>query len=88
MTWEIDYSETATKFLTKLDKQNAKRIVDFMSTRVSTLKDPRTLAKPLKGNLSSLWRYRVGDYRIICDIQDEQIMVSVLTIGHRKSIYN
>jgi mRNA interferase RelE/StbE len=54
---------------------------------VAVLDDPRVLAKPLKGDLASFWRFRVGHYRIICDIQDDKLVILVITIGHRKDVY-
>ncbi|MBS7825527.1 type II toxin-antitoxin system RelE/ParE family toxin [Wohlfahrtiimonas chitiniclastica] len=73
MAWTINYSDTALKSLKKMDKQNAKRIFDTLEGRIALLDDPRVLGKPLKGNLGELWRYRIGDYRVLCDIQDDQL---------------
>lgn len=58
-----------------MDKQNAKRIFDTLEGRIALLDDPRVLGKPLKGNLGELWRYRIGDYRVLCDIQDDQLII-------------
>ena len=67
---------------------DAKRITDFLRTRVATLDDPRSLGEALKGSrLGDFWKYRVGDYRIICDIQDGKLIVLVVEIGHRSSVY-
>ena len=88
MAWTIDYSERALKSLQKMDKQNAKRIMDFLDNRVAIHKDPRALGKPLKGELGTFWRYRVGDYRVLCDIQDNKLVILAALIGHRKDIYN
>lgn len=81
------YSEDAAKQLKKIDKPIQKRIVKFME-EVRNLDDPRTRGKGLSSNLAHLWRYRVGDYRIICDIQDDKIIISVLRIAHRKEVYD
>ena len=83
----LEYTEEAAKELKKLDKPIQKRIVKYMD-EVINLSDPRTRGKGLSSNLAHLWRYRVGDYRIICDIQDEKIIITVLRIAHRKEAYN
>lgn len=82
----IEYTETSRKQLTKLDKTMQKRILDYMD-EVGHLENPRSRGKALVDNMRSLWRYRVGDYRVICEIQDSKIIISVLKIGHRKNIY-
>ncbi len=87
MAWTLSYTATAKQQLKKLDKQVARRIHDYMTDRIAELDDPRSAGKPLIGNLGTLWRYRVGDYRIICDIADAQLIVLVVRIGHRKNIY-
>jgi mRNA interferase RelE/StbE len=87
LAWTIEYAETAKKQLRKLDKVSARRIVDFMDERVAPSDDPRELGKALKGSLGELWRYRVGDYRILCDIQDGLLTVLVLQIGNRREVY-
>ncbi|WP_022854005.1 type II toxin-antitoxin system RelE family toxin [Thermodesulfatator atlanticus] len=86
MGWKIEISRSALKVLKRLDPQEAKRIRDFLRN-LKELKDPRLKGKPLKGPLGEFWRYRVGDYRIICDIQDDRLVVLVLRIGHRREIY-
>ena len=88
MAWTIDYTETARKQLRKLDQQTARRIVDFMDARVATQEDPRSTGKALTGPmLGAYWRYRVGDCRIICDIQDGALCVLVIEIGNRREVY-
>jgi len=87
LAWTINYAKTARDQLRKLDKSAARRIVDFMDERVAVSDDPRRIGKALKGPLGDLWRYRVGDYRIICDIQDGVLTVLVLQIGNRKEVY-
>lgn len=82
----IEYTETARKQLKKLDKTMQKRILDYMD-EVALLENPRSRGKALVENMRGLWRYRVGDYRVICEIQESRIIISVLTIGHRKNIY-
>ena len=88
MAWIIKYSDSARKQLKKLDKQSAIRILDFMDERIFESGNPRSIGKVLTGpKLGTYWRYRVGDYRIICDIQDGQLCVLVIEIGNRKEIY-
>jgi mRNA interferase RelE/StbE len=87
LAWTIEYAETAKKQLRKLDKPVARRIVEFMDERVAPSNDPRELGKALKGSLGDLWRYRVGDYRILCDIQDGVLTVLILQIGNRREVY-
>lgn len=87
MAWTIDYTGTARKQLLKLDKQTARRIVDFMDARVAPVDDPRSIGKALSGPLGGFWRYRVGDCRVICDIQDGALRVLVVEIGHRREVY-
>lgn len=65
-----------------------KRIITFLETRIATLEDPRQTGKALQGStLGKLWRYRVGDYRIICELQDQRLVVLVVEIGHRREVY-
>jgi len=72
----------------KLDKPVAGRIVGFLTKRVALLDDPRSLGEALKGStLGNYWKYRVGDYRIICDIQDKQLLILALRVGHRREVY-
>ena len=88
MAWTVDYTETASKQLRKLDKQTARRIVDFMDDRVAGQQDPRSTGKALTGPLlGAFWRYRVGDCRIICDLQDGALRVLVVEVGNRRDIY-
>ena len=88
MAWKIDYSETARKQLRKLDRQVARRILDFMDERISGQGEPRNIGQALAGpTVGSFWRYRVGDYRIICDIQDGALCILAIEIGNRREIY-
>jgi mRNA interferase RelE/StbE len=88
MAWRIELSERADRELTKLDSQHSKRILKFLKDRVAKLDDPRSLGKALQGSrFGELWRYRVGDFRIICKIEDQKVIVVVIRIGHRKEIY-
>jgi len=88
LAWTISYTETALKQLKKLDRPVARRLVDFMDERVAGAVDPRSTGKALTGPLlGSYWRYRVGDYRLICDLQDGTLRVLVLEVAHRKDVY-
>lgn len=88
MVWTINYSDRALKSLRKMDKQNARRIVDFMDLRIAVAADPRQSGKPLKGEQGEFWRYRVGDYRILCEIRDDELVILAATIGHRREVYD
>ena len=87
MAWTIDYSDLAEKQLNRLDRQVANRIRSYMLGRVVTLDDPRDRGERLRWNLRYYWRYRVGDYRVICDIQDAALVVLVVEVGHRSEVY-
>ncbi len=87
MAWTIEYAETAKGQLRKFDMQMARRIVDFMDERVASLEDPRSTGKALAGPLGGFWRYRIGDCRVICDIQDGALRVLVVQVGNRREIY-
>lgn len=88
MAWTINYSDRALKSLRKMDKQNARRIVDFMDLRIAVAADPRQSGKPLKGELGEFWRYRVGEYRILCEIRDDELVILAAIIGHRREVYD
>ena len=88
MAWQIKLTESARKSLVKLDKQVARRLTQFLRERIAVLDDPRSTGKALTGAIfGSYWRYRVGDYRLICDIQDGELCVLVIEIGNRKEVY-
>jgi mRNA interferase RelE/StbE len=87
LAWKVEISRTAERQIEKLDHPARLSIVKFLRERVASAPDPRQLGKPLRGDKKSLWRYRVGDYRLICDIQYERVTVLVLEVGHRKEVY-
>ncbi len=87
MTWSIEYSKDALDQLKKLDKQTARRILDYMHQRVAASGDPRSTGKLLVGPLAGLWRYRVGDCRVLCELHNSVCRVLVLKIGHRREVY-
>ena len=82
----VIFAEKAKKEFLKLDKTVQLQIKNFI-LKLQDLEDPRSTGKALKGNLSKLWRYRVGDYRLVCDIEDQKILITVLRVGHRREIY-
>ncbi|HLQ64936.1 MAG TPA: type II toxin-antitoxin system RelE/ParE family toxin [bacterium] len=88
MAWRIELHPQAEKELSKLDPEVARKIVRFLRERVAPLEDPRSIGEALKGpELGRFWKYRVGDYRLICHIQDQRITILVVTIGHRRDVY-
>ena len=87
MAWTLEYSRTARKFIEKLDRQTQRRIHSLMEGRIAFLDNPRDAGKPLKGPLATFWACRVGDYRIICDMQDDRLVILVVSIGHRGDVY-
>ena len=88
MAWIIEFDPSAEKELDKLDPQQAKRILKFLFDRVANLDDPRSIGEALKGSrFNSLWKYRVGDYRIIASIEDNLARILVVRIGDRKEVY-
>lgn len=88
MAWRIDLTATAAKQLGKLDKAEARRITVFLRQRLAALDDPRSMGKALTGpQLGTYWRYRVGDYRILCDIQDGALCILVIEVGNRREVY-
>lgn len=87
MAWTIEYAESVKKTVRKLDAQERRRIRAFLEERLAGLDDPRSLGKSLSGSLAGLWRYRVGDYRVIARIEDDRMVVLVVRIGPRKEVY-
>ena len=88
MVWQIEVSEAAKKQLSKMGRVEAKRITSFLRLRIAGLDDPRLLGDALQGaRFAGMWRYRVGDYRILVDIRDDVVTVIVIGIGHRGDVY-
>jgi mRNA interferase RelE/StbE len=88
MAWKIEVSPAADAELKKLDPQHARRILRFLHERLAKLDDPRSVGRALQGSrLGEFWKYRVGDYRLVCKIEDDRVVVLVLRVGHRKEIY-
>lgn len=88
MAWKIELSAEADRELGKLDSQQSKRILKFLRDRLAPLDNPRSIGQALHGSeLGEFWKYRVGDYRLICKIEDQQLLILVLRVGHRREIY-
>ncbi len=88
MAWAVEFDPDAVRDLKKLDKQVQRRIIDFLRERLAPMKNPRELGEALSGAaLGNYWKYRVGDWRIVCDIQDRRIVVRVLRVGSRREVY-
>ena len=87
MAWTIDYADTARSQLRKLDKRAARRILDYMDERIADLGNPRSTGKALTGPFGGLWRYRVGDCRVICEIQDKVLRILVGQVDNRREVY-
>ncbi len=87
MKYTILFTEKAKKQLKKLDKHIAALILGWLEKNIQNCENPRIHGKGLVENKSGQWRYRIGDYRVICEIKDKEVIVLVLEIGHRKEIY-
>jgi len=88
MAWKIEFDPAAERELGKLDPQIARRILKFLFERVAPLDDPRSIGEALKGSrLGEFWKYRLGDYRIICRIEDGEVIILVVRIGNRREVY-
>ncbi len=87
LVWAVEFDDRARRELRKLDVKTQKDILRYLRERVVGSSDPRQFGKPLRMNLAGLWRYRVGDYRLICRIEEHRLVVLVLTVGHRREVY-
>ena len=88
MGYSAQYNEDAKKDLKKIDKHQAKIIIAWIEKNLLDCENPRLHGKPLNHNHKGEWRYRVGAYRLIADIQDSTIIIEIVNVGHRKEIYN
>ena len=88
MSWKCKITHRALKQLHKLGPEPARRIFRFLDTRIAGSDDPRQSRKARKGKLAEFWRYRVDDYRVICKIEDEQLLVLVVRLAHRREVYD
>ena len=87
MAWRVEFSPAADKVFGKLDRQQQRRIQKFIDTRLRTAGDPRGLGEGYTGPLKGFWKYRIGDYRLVCDIQEQTKTILVVAIGDRKEVY-
>jgi len=87
MQWTISFDKYALKALSKFDKKNQNRILQFLKVDLLALDNPRQLGKALTGKFKGMWRYRVGDYRIICEIVDNELVIVAVEIKHRSNVY-
>ena len=87
MTWRVEWDDRARRELRRLDHPVQRMILRYFSERIATDEDPRRFGKLLRHTLQGLWRYRIGDYRALCHIEQERLVVLVLAVGHRRRIY-
>ncbi|WP_353199595.1 type II toxin-antitoxin system RelE/ParE family toxin [Sandarakinorhabdus sp.] len=88
MAWRVEFADSAAKQLRKLDPQIARRILTFLRDRVATLDDPRSIGEALRGKEpGDFWKYRVGDWRIIADLDDGVLLITVIRLGNRREVY-
>lgn len=87
LIWQIKFEDKPRKFLKKLDKNTETQILKYLHKIINSNTNPKSFGKPLLANMSGLWRYRVGDYRIICNIEDNILLILVVDIGHRAEVY-
>ncbi|MBE0502427.1 MAG: type II toxin-antitoxin system RelE/ParE family toxin [Desulfuromonadales bacterium] len=87
MAWRVEVGLYAERQLRKLDQPIQKRLLDWLEDRIEGCKNPRHFGEPLRGEMAGFWRYRIGDYRVICEIQDQQLVVLAVAVGHRREIY-
>jgi mRNA interferase RelE/StbE len=88
LAWSIEYDPEALGDLKKLDRTIQREILDYMDTRIATAENPRNFGKALRHTKYGLWRYRVRDYRIICELREKRLVVLVVAVGHRSTIYD
>jgi mRNA interferase RelE/StbE len=86
--WRVEFDRDAARDLRKLGAVAERAILRYLRQRIATADDPRRFGKPLTGDLQDLWRYRVGDYRIVASIEDDRFVVLVVTVGHRREVYD
>jgi mRNA interferase RelE/StbE len=86
LAWRIEFLPAAEKELAKLGRAEAKRIIETLKTRIAPLDDPRRLGSALSGQLGGLWRWRIGDYRVVARIEDERITILVVRVAHRREV--
>ena len=88
MAWTVEWDERAVRDARKLEPQARQSIIKYLRERIATDEDPRRFGKPLLADQAGLWRYRVGEYRIVCRIEDARFVVLILAVGHRSKVYD
>jgi mRNA interferase RelE/StbE len=86
--WRVEFDPDAARDLHKLGHEARRLILSYLRKRIATPDDPRRFGRPLTGDLAGLWRYRVADYRIVARIEDNRLIVLVITVGHRREVYD
>jgi len=88
LVWRIEFAQSAARDLRKLDPQVSRRLLSFLRDRIAPSKDARALGQALKGDeLGRFWKYRIGDYRLIAEIHDQQVRILIVRVGHRREVY-
>lgn len=87
MTWSVEWDDRARRELRRLDPGAQRQILRYFRERISVDQNPRRFGKPLTGDKTGLWRYRIRDYRAVCRIEDDRVVVLVLRVAHRKEVY-
>jgi mRNA interferase RelE/StbE len=85
--WSVEFSNSAKRELKRIDRHWQQRMLDYLESQIAVLPDPRIRGKALVGDKQGLWRYRIGDYRAICLLEEKQIVILVLHVGHRREVY-
>jgi mRNA interferase RelE/StbE len=86
--WRVEFDRDAAKEFRKLDEPARRMIVRYLRERIARADDPRRFGKPLAGELAGLWRYRIGDHRLVAAFEDDRLVVLVLRVGHRRTVYD
>lgn len=87
MIWTVRINSRVAKEIAKLPKDDRDTIADFLKDELPFMVNPKSKGEPLHGSLKSFWKYRFGNYRIVCEIKKHEILIDVLTVGHRKEVY-
>jgi mRNA interferase RelE/StbE len=86
--WRVEFDSAAAKELRKLDAKAQRLILRYLRERIATAEDPRRFGKPLVGDMAGLWRYRIGDYRVVATFENDALIVLVLRVAHRREVYD
>lgn len=86
--WRIEWDDGARRDLRRLGRPEQEQIIAYLRERIATTDDPRRFGKPLRADLAGLWRYRINNYRLICRIEDQRLVVLVVTVGHRRDVFS